>query len=202
MMFQEAPPRALYPVILAVPGAIAAWKGRRHVQALSRLARAAARRSAHRSGGTLGRLEQDRDGVPLPSNGWHWSVAHKPSYVAGVVGPGPLGIDIEPLCRRAPGLMAKIADREEWRLGDEDEWRLFYRFWTAKEAVLKAVGMGLKGLSDCRVVRIDGALRMTVAYGGRMWTVRQSLRHGHLAAITSGSLPVCWSWPAGAARQR
>lgn len=182
-------------MILAVPDAILGWKGRRQVQALSRLARVAARQSARRSGGTLDGFKKDRDGVPLPSNGWHWSVAHKTEYVAGVVGGGPLGIDIEPVRRRSPGLMAKIAGPQEWQLGHEDEWRLFYRFWTAKEAVLKAVGMGLKGLPDCRVVRIDSDFRLTLAYRGKNWTVRQSLRYGHLAAVASSGLPVEWSWP-------
>jgi 4'-phosphopantetheinyl transferase len=151
--------------------------------------------AARRSGGVLERLSKDSDGVPLPVNGWHWSVAHKPGYVAGVAGPAPLGIDIEPVSPRNRNLFSKIASPAEWQLGYEEEWYLFYRFWTAKEAVLKAVGMGLKGLSRCRVVAIDGPCRMTVAYDGHNWPVEQVYRDGHLAALAAEDLSVQWVWP-------
>jgi 4'-phosphopantetheinyl transferase len=122
-------------------------------------------------------------------------VAHKPDYVAGVVGPGPLGIDIEPSRQRSPNLFAKIADPAEWALGSEAQWQLFYRFWTAKEAVLKAVGVGLRGLSDCRVVHIDAADCLTLAFRGQLWRVRQRFFHGHWAALACGAHPVEWHWP-------
>jgi 4'-phosphopantetheinyl transferase len=151
--------------------------------------------SARRAGGALRRLAKGPNGAPLPADGWHWSVAHKPGYVAGVAGPGPLGIDIEPVSPRNRNLFSKIATPEEWRLGHEEEWHLFYRFWTAKEAVLKAVGMGLKGLSRCRVVAIDGPCRMTLEYDGWRWSVAQDLRDRHLAALASQDLLVQWNWP-------
>ena len=184
----------LHPVLMAVPARIQEWTGRRGARALSRLARAAARMSARRSGAVLGRLVKDSGGVPLPADGWYWSVAHKPGYVAGVAGPGPLGIDIEPVTPRNRRLFDKIATPEEWRLGQEEEWHLFYRFWTAKEAVLKAVGSGLKGLSRCRVVAIDAPLWMTLEYEGRFWPVAQSCRNGYLAALTAEDLRVHWIW--------
>ena len=184
----------LHPVILAVPDRVQGWTGRRQVRALSRLARAAARMSARRAGGALGKLAKNGDGVPLPVNGWYWSVAHKPGYVAGVAGLGPVGIDIEPVQPRNRLLFNKIAAPEEWLLGYEEEWRLFFRFWTAKEAVLKAVGMGLKGLARCRVVAINASDRMTLLYEGQRWPVVQYCRDGHLAAIASQDLPVHWIW--------
>jgi 4'-phosphopantetheinyl transferase len=192
---RTASQQTLHPVVLAVPSRIQAWTGPRRVRALSRLARAAARLSARKAGGVLGRLVKDGDGVPLPANGWHWSVAHKPGFVAGVVGPGPIGIDIEPVRQRTRNLFSKIAGPAEWRLGHEDAWHLFYRFWTAKEAVLKAVGAGLKGLSHCRVVVIDGPYRMTLEYGGQRWPVEHGLMYGHVAAVASQGLAVRWIWP-------
>jgi len=192
----------LHPVILAVPNTVEAWLGRRRVLALSRLARAAARQSTRRAGGVLGRLGKDSHGVPRPSNGWYWSVAHKPVYVAGVAGPGPLGIDIEPVQPRSRNLFNKIADQREWGLGSEEEWHLFYRFWTAKEAVLKAVGMGLQGLSHCRVVTIEDRSRLTLDYKGQTWTVKQNMRDGHLVAVASNHFAVDWVWPQSASCQR
>ena len=155
---------------------------------------AAARLSVRRAGGVLGKLSKDPDGVPRPANGWHWSVAHKPGYVAGVAGLVPLGIDIEPVSPRNHNLFSKIATPAEWQLGHEEEWHLFYRFWTAKEAVLKAVGMGLKGLSRCRVVAIDGPCHITLEYDGRRWSVEQVFQDGYLAALASNDLPVQWVW--------
>ncbi len=183
---------ALFPVILKVPDTIRAWRGRRHVIALSRLARAAARQSARRSGGVLGRLQKDREGVPLPSNGWYWTVTHKPTYVAGVTGRKPLGIDIERIRPRSRNLFRKIANQQEWQLGGEDEWHLFYRFWTAKEAVLKAVGVGMKGLSNCRVVSIDSGDTLTLVYRGTSWEIQQRILDDHLVAITTNGLAVHW----------
>ena len=197
-MEKQVSQQVLHPVILAVPDTVQAWLGRRRVLALSRLARAAVRQSSRRAGGVLGRLDKNSDGVPLPSNGWHWSVAHKPVYVAGVAGPGPLGIDIEPVQPRVRNLFNKIADQREWRLGSEDEWHLFYRFWTAKEAVLKAVGMGLKGLSHCRVITIDDPYRLTLDYKGKTWVVKQNMRHGHMAAVAANKILVDWVWPESA----
>ena len=185
----------IYPVILAVPERVQAWQGRRQVQALSRMARAAARLSTRRHNSALGRLRKNDEGVPLPSKGWHWSVAHKPAFVAGVAGRGSLGIDIEPLRSRSRKLFSKVADQEEWQLGHDEEWQLFYRFWTAKEAVLKAAGVGLKGLSSCRVVSMDGPDRVTLEYQGKVWLVRQSVRYGHMAAVTANGVRVNWVWP-------
>ena len=192
MMSQQT----LQAVILAVPPVIQGWRGRRHVRALSRLARVAVRHSARRAGSRVGHLVKNSEGVPQPSHGWHWSVAHKPAYVAGVVGPAPLGIDIEPYRKRSANLLAKIADEAEWGLGNEDPWCLFYRFWTAKEAVLKAVGTGMRGLSDCRVVRIDGVSHLTLAFRGQQWAVQQCFRDRHWAAVASRGNPVTWHWPA------
>ena len=114
-----------------------------------------------------------------------------------MAGSAPLGIDIEPIQPRSRGLLDKIADPAEWRLGDEDEWHLFFRFWTAKEAVLKAVGMGLKGLSRCRVLSVEDPHRMTLDYAGERWTVRQGLYSGHMAAVASKDFTVDWIWPDG-----
>jgi 4'-phosphopantetheinyl transferase len=140
-------------------------------------------------------MAKDNDGVPLPANGWFWSVSHKPSFVAGVAGTTPLGIDIESVRPRSRNLFHKIADRKEWQLGGEDEWQLFYRFWTAKEAVLKAVGIGMRGLSDCRIVAVKNPHHLTLSYRGEIWQVRQSMAHGHLAALAQNDRPVRWRWP-------
>jgi 4'-phosphopantetheinyl transferase len=183
---------SLYPVILSVPPDIQASKGRAKVQALSSLARQAAQASALR---TLGRrlpdFPKNEDGVPQPVVGIHWSLSHKSALVAGIVAVDPIGIDVEFHRPVKPGLHARIAGAEEWRLDKTlitDAERtppeaLFYRFWTAKEAVLKAVGQGLVGLSNCRVTALPSSRRMRLTYDGQPWEVFQRWYGPHLVAV-------------------
>ncbi len=180
----------VFPVILEVRAVVAALGTRERVAALSRLARRAAQRSAVRTGGGPGGLHKDDDGVPRPENGFFWSVTHKPRYVGGVVAPHPVGIDIEEIRPRSPGLFDKVATEEEWALAGGQGELAFFRYWTAKEAVLKAAGVGLAGLSRCRVTAVHDPRHMTVWFDDRRWSVSQRMLPGHVAAVTA---------PAGAA---
>ncbi|MEJ2641271.1 MAG: 4'-phosphopantetheinyl transferase superfamily protein [Desulfosarcinaceae bacterium] len=190
---------SLYPVILSVPPDIQAAKGGAKVQALSRLARQAAQASARR---TLGRhlpdFPKDGDGVPQPVAGVYWSLSHKSALVAGIVAHDPIGIDVEYRRPVKDGMHARIATPEEWRLdkargadpAQTPPEALFYRFWTAKEAVLKAVGQGLVGLSKCRITALPAPQCMHLTYDGRPWGVSQRWYGDHLVAVAlPGSLP-------------
>jgi len=81
------------------------------------------------------------------------SLAHKPELaVALVSADGPVGIDLEQVVRRAPGVeKAALAASELGLLdrlaGDDPDLRAlwFTRLWAAKEAVGKAEGTGLAG---------------------------------------------------------
>jgi 4'-phosphopantetheinyl transferase len=190
------PTSAIYPVILPVPSAVRALPPRERVRALSLRAREALALSAERIGVALGVLEKDDRGAPLPCAGWFWSLTHKPLYVGGVVAPHPVGLDLEQLRPVSPGLFRKTAAPEEWALIAAEEWPAgFFRFWTAKEAVIKTGGEGIKDLSRCRVARVESADRIVADYGGRQWTVEQAAFDGHLAAVATDGLPVHWVLP-------
>ena len=75
----------------------------------------------------------------------------------------PIGLDIEKIRPCAPGLYRMAADEAEWSLGGAADDLLFFRYWTAKEAVLKSLGIGLAGLSKCRVIRIVDDHHLTAA---------------------------------------
>jgi 4'-phosphopantetheinyl transferase len=185
---------SLYPAIMSVPTDIQTAKGRTKVQALSRLARQAAQVSAHKAlGRPLSGFPKDDDGVPQPMDGIHWSLSHKSALVAGMVARHPIGIDVEFRRPVKSGMHMRIATTEEWRLGqtsDADAARvksqsegLFFRFWTAKEAVLKAVGQGIVGLSNCRITALPSPTCMTLAYHADPWQVVQHWYGDHLVAV-------------------
>jgi 4'-phosphopantetheinyl transferase len=184
----------LHPVVLAVPPRAADLSPRSKVAYLSRHARKALAVSADQSRIALGRLQKGPNGRPLPFNGVHWSLTHKPLYVAAVVSRRQVGIDLEQIRpRRTRALFHKAGNADEWRLVGEPSWNGFYRFWTAKEAVLKAAGIGLSDLSDCRIVALSGGQALTVRYRERDWQVDHFYFDGHIASIVGTGQRIDWT---------
>lgn len=183
----------LYPVILPVPESDRYLKGRDKVQALSRLARSALTISSERSGMTLNALPKDENGVPLPVEGVYWSLTHKSDIVGGVASPLPVGMDLETIRPVSGALLAKVADADEWQRVGGEQQRQFFRLWTAKEAVLKAVGKGMAGLSRCRVKAVVDDTRMMLTYDKTSWPVAHFWFDGHVAAVTPHHLDVVWT---------
>jgi 4'-phosphopantetheinyl transferase len=168
-----------------VPEADRLLRGRDKVIRLSSLARNAVRLSASQSGVDLGELVKSPEGAPLPVGGYFWSLAHKTEYVAGVVADFPIGVDIEKIRPCAPGLYRMAADEAEWKLGGAADDLLFFRYWTAKEAVLKSRGIGLTGLSRCRIIRIVDDHHLLLSYKQQEFNVEHFYFNGHIAAILS-----------------
>jgi 4'-phosphopantetheinyl transferase len=192
--------RCLRPVVLSVPATIQKLPARPKVAILSRLARVAVRLSARLSGVGPPAFAKDDRGVPQPSAGIYWSITHKPEYVAGVVAARPVGIDIERMRPPAEGLYPRIATPAEWRLAPQAEHtRLFHRVWTAKEAVLKAEGIGLRGLSRCRVTAIPDHEKMRLDFDQRPWTICHHYLPTHVLALTRVAAKIHWAidpgWP-------
>lgn len=199
MTSRTAGPR-LYPVVLTVPTHLRHLRGRPKVAILSRLARVAVRLSARLTGVKLPAFDKNCKGAPQPIAGVHWSVTHKSAFVAGIVSAAPVGIDIERVGTPAEGLYRRIAAEEEWRLGrDMAGALLFYRVWTAKEAVLKAEGVGLRGLSRCRLTAIDSGVHLQLAFDRRSWRVVHYRLPNHIVALTWRGEVIQWQvdpqWP-------
>lgn len=184
----------LFPVVLKVPFHLQQIRGREKVTALSAAARRALAASAILSRVDLPPLlEKDDRGAPCPVGSIHWSLTHKSAWVAAVVAPGPAGIDLETIRPFHPGLPRKVATEEEWRLADGDRNRLLFRYWTAKEAVLKASGTGLRGLDHCRVVSVQGPGCTVVRFEKRSWTVYHLYFDGQVVAMTAPGGPIRWT---------
>jgi len=184
----------IYPVILSVDKADRFLKGRLMVQALSFRARQALYRSAKKSGVVLAGLPKDQNRAPLPLNGVFWSISHKPTYVAGVVANTQIGIDLEKIRPCSNALIQKVAGKKEWDLagGNPDKNDIFFRFWTAKEAVLKAEGIGLLGLSRCKIISLPAINQVCIDYNDKIWLVEQFRFNNHLASVLKNNFQVNW----------
>ena len=185
----------LFPVLLPVPAEVAEFKPKDRVIFLSRHAREALRISAEKSGVRIGKLIKNENGVPQPFEGTFWSVTHKTQYVAGVTAPTPTGIDVERIRSFSDGLFKKTASDREWALADmaKDPVTAFFRFWTAKEAVLKATGIGIKDLLKCRVHHIIDDNHLRIHYEKQDWLIEHFVFDRHIASIVQNRYRIDWS---------
>ena len=185
--------RVIYPVILAVPDKDRRLTGREMVVSLSNHARRALEISARKSSVLFSDLLKDENGAPLPFDGNYWSLTHKPTYVGGVIASTRIGIDIEKIRRCSKGLFRKTAHDREWALSDTDPFKLFYRYWTSKESVLKASGTGIRDLSKCRISRIMDDYNLIVDYDDKKWFIEHFLFDNHIASVVKNNLDVEWT---------
>lgn len=107
------------------------------------------------------------------------SIAHRRETGVAIAARGACGIDVEEVTDPSRATVETSCDTSELTLldglvarspGSGALW--FTRFWTAKEAVAKARGTGLRGRpAEYRVVAAD-ASRARVVTGGRLYEVR------------------------------
>lgn len=188
------PETACYPVIMQVPDALKALSGREKLAALSRLARESAGLSAEKSGVRIDAFTKTPSGMPEPSNGVFWSISHKSDVVAGVVAKSRIGIDIEMIRPVRQQLYDRILTSEESRLfGNDDSETVFFRAFTAKEAVLKHTGDGIKGLSKAEIAAVTDKKNVCVTYLNQKYFVENFFGDGYLASVTKQSRDVQWT---------
>jgi 4'-phosphopantetheinyl transferase len=195
MVLESTRNQILHPVILPVPEQVQKFKPKDRVIFLSRHARRALARSADRSAIHPGELLKNENGMPLPFDGTFWSITHKTHYVGGVVSPTPIGIDIERIRDFSRGLFRKTAADQEWALANTEEKSLltFFRFWTSKEAVLKATGIGIKDLLKCQVHQIPDERHLVIHYEGKDWLIEHFFFDRHIASIVQNSFHIDWA---------
>lgn len=185
----------LLPVILPVTENIGEFPQGKQAAFLSRVSKEALKLSADKSGIMLGQLSQDGNGAPLPFDNHYWSVSHKPRYVAAVVSTDKIGIDIEEVKPRGESVLSYVATKEEWDLCGGKSWDAFFRYWTAKEAVLKAVGIGLGGLKTCQVISVPDETNVVLQYRDCVYQVEQLRYNSHIVSVLKADNEVEWIIP-------
>ena len=181
----------LFPVVMPVIEAGHKPSGKEKVDHLSQIAREALKVSAEKSRVRLGELLKDEKGVPFPVAGIYWSLSHKPKYVAAVISKDKVGIDIEEIKPRPESLFARVASDEEWEL-QERSWDTLYRYWTAKEAILKAAGIGISGLKTCRIISVPDENHITSNYKGQIFLVEQLRHKNHIVSVLKDDNQIEW----------
>jgi 4'-phosphopantetheinyl transferase len=181
----------LFPVVMPVTEVGHKPSGKERVDYLSRIAREALKVSAKKSGVRLGELHKDEKGIPCPVAGNYWSLSHKPKYVAAVVSKDKVGIDIEEMKPRAESLFAHVANDTEWELM-EKSWDTLFRYWTAKEAILKVIGIGISGLKTCRIISVPDEKHITLDYKGQFFLVEQLRHKNHIVSVLKDDNQIEW----------
>lgn len=121
------------------------------------------------------------EGAYSPPTKIHFSVTHARGLIAIALSEGrPVGIDVECRERRMPRdhfVAAFFHPVEQGRMaeagGEEERRTLFYQIWTAKEALLKALGIGLRmNPAECNTCRLAEAWHLEqfeVSSPGQSW---------------------------------
>lgn len=173
-------------------------------------ARFAASRAALREvlsryvGGEPGRLvigSGPRGQPRLAGDGLRFSLTRSGHLALVAVALGPVGADLERLEPRlglADAAAARFAARETACIaaGCGGSWEQgFYRHWTAKEAYLKATGLGLAGLRDTELVCGSSPV---IWFAGRPvagWSLSAAqVGPRYLAAVVGRQPVTSWRW--------
>ncbi len=89
-------------------------------------------------------FDRDENGKPFLRNfDIHFNLSHSGDYVLCAIHKQLIGADIEALREVKPSLSARICTKEEAAWCGEDSAKLL-QVWTAKEAYLKYLGIGLR----------------------------------------------------------
>ena len=98
--------------------------------------------------GVLPAMARGADGKPyFPGEPeLHFNVSHSGGLALCGVGEAPLGVDVEVLRPRRPGLARYVCSETEsaWLERQGGDWGAFYTLWTLKEARVKCTGEGLR----------------------------------------------------------
>ena len=147
--------------------------------------REALRLCAGRCGAPLDGWHHRANGAPVPNVGWFWSQSHKRCWAGACISREHVGLDIEAITPRRVELYEEIGSAEEWLLLGGRTWPHFFRLWTAKEATVKAHGLGIGALDMCQLSAVESAEALTMIFQEVPWRVWHVYFDNHLAAVAT-----------------
>lgn len=85
-------------------------------------------------------------GKPYLPEGPYFNLSHSGDKVVLLVSDRPSGVDIEQISPWSRAVARRVFTQKEqaWLNAHEEEDSAFFRLWTAKEAVMKALGLGFR----------------------------------------------------------
>ena len=120
-------------------------------------------------------------GKPYLANGPYFSISHCKEGIAVAIDDAPIGIDIEAIRHANEDLIERTMNEEEKRLIANSQQpiadRIFTRFWTQKEAIVKAEGTGIMSFEQ---------LQKTLEIGH--WTLDTFEKEKYIYSIAYGQL--------------
>jgi 4'-phosphopantetheinyl transferase len=84
-----------------------------------------------------------------------------------------------------------VASDEEWAL-KEKSWDTLFRYWTAKEATLKVIGIGISGLKTCRIISVPDENHISLDYKGQVFLVEQLRYKNHIVSVLKDDNQIEW----------
>ena len=130
-----------------------------------------------------------------------FSISHSGDWLWLAIGETSLGLDVEQ--HRPRRNLGKLMDHVlsplelAWVSSQDDELRAFYRLWTLREAVLKASGRGLAGLSQLQLFPDEHRIQTNEVGAGQVLVTES----GECSVALYLSLPtesnralVSWCW--------
>jgi 4'-phosphopantetheinyl transferase len=139
----------------------------------------------------------------LAGNAPSFNVSHSGEHALIAISTArDVGIDVEhvdPELNWQPLLDLVCTDAERQTLLDEPQWRQresFFRFWTAKEALLKTIGVGIaEGLRALEVSLIQERIQARIVSGNRTFANIADLQYQWLTDIPEYMACVAYGRP-------
>jgi len=131
-----------------------------------------------------------------------FSISHSGDWLWLAVGEPTLGLDVEQQRprRNLQKLMAHVLSplEQAWVARQNDELSAFYRLWTLREAVLKASGRGLAGLSRLQLFPDQYRIETDEVAAGQIQVAESDgcslALYQSSPTLSAGTAPVSWRW--------